>query len=216
MQYFSNSKPMLIDDNFKKGIEYNFIKQDNMIQNKNDSSLLNDIINMIFFFINENVLPHILFIVMLILIILFFYYRYKNKGKFKKEYSNDEKRILNYLEYEVVDKKELENKSLKNENTLLKHNIDNEYSNLNKMKMSEYNSLNKEYINIQDKYRDLYEIRNKKEDLHNYYNDYTDIWNQNSRDDLGDYTLNYKKNKIKGILKKKNNTDDLNVMAPYA
>ena len=34
MQYFSNSKTMLIDDNFKKGIEYNFIKQDNIIQNK--------------------------------------------------------------------------------------------------------------------------------------------------------------------------------------
>ena len=84
MQYFSNSKPMLIDNDFKKGIEHNFIKHNNIIKNKNDSNLLTDIINSLFFFLNENVLPHILFIVMLILIILFFYYRYKNKGKFKK------------------------------------------------------------------------------------------------------------------------------------
>ena len=62
MQYFSNSKPMLIDNDFKKGIEHNFIKHNNIIKNKNDSNLLTDIINSLFFFFKMRMYYHIYYL----------------------------------------------------------------------------------------------------------------------------------------------------------
>lgn len=210
MQYFSNSKPMLIDNNFKKEIEETFIKNKNIKYNKKDNNLLNDITGSFFFFMNENIIPHILFLVMLLLIIYFFYYRYINKKKFKKEYSNDEKRILDYLESEYKEK-ELKEQEL-SDYSKYTQDIESEYNNLSKLKLSEYNNLNQEYINIQKNYRDLYELRNKKELKDG--NNYSNIWNQNSQNDIGQYALNYNKKK-RGILKK-NSYNNLNMEAPYA
>lgn len=217
MQYFSNSKPMLIDKDFKKEVEKVFIKNNNnnnnnnyIADNKKDKNLLDDIKKGFFFFMNENIIPHILFLVILSLIIYFFYYRYINKNKFKKEYSNDERRILDYLENNYEEKK-LKEKELSDYTEYTK-NLELEYNNLSKLKLSEIDNLNKEYINIQNNYRDLYELRNRQEV--NEEDNYKNIWNQNSKNDIGKYA--FKNNKMrKGILKNKF-SKNLNIETPYA
>jgi len=214
MEYFSNSKPNLIDDNIKEKLDKLFlppIKNYNKINNNNN--LLKDIFLIIKNIYNKFIDPNIFIIIIILFLTSFLLYKYYYKKKTdKKKYStkeieivnnlknkfninydeiiNQQKQINNNFQYDIIKKKDImyDNSNI-NYNNINKINSNNKLNNTIIKNENIYGTkiedLKKNNLNI------IPQNENSTNEVDKYINSLNNdrLWNESSKKNIGKYNL---------------------------